>query len=1297
MNTSKGSQHESPLHDANLTSEQNLGSEPSFPHSRSTGATQLSRSGSKTASFHSNSKRQRGYSWSDGSTGTGFSFPYNMNRGTSVKAFEISDQSSSHWSQKAKSEQGFPKSYGSRGTESDALGSSQREISEENSRLIHINDPDQTNDKYEFAGNEIRTSKYTIITFLPRNLFEQFHRFAYIYFLIIIVLNQLPFLAVFGGFSSVLPLAFVLIVTAIKDGYEDWRRHRADRTENNRMADVWQDRSFQSKTWKQIRVGEVVKICANHTLPCDMVLLGTSDPSGVAYVQTTNLDGESNLKTRYAKQETSLRMPEKEPILGTIRCEQPNRNIYGFHANMEFEGKRISLGPSNILLRGCELKNTSWAVGVVVYAGQETKAMLNSSGAPSKRSRLESHMNRETLFLSSFLVIMCAVVGLGMGFWLDRHKDELNTSPYYRKKYFNSSTNKDYNYHGMGLEVVFAILMGVIIFQIMIPISLYISMELVRVGQAYFMIRDRNMYDAGSNSRFQCRALNINEDLGQIKYVFSDKTGTLTENKMEFRDASVFGTNYSTSNVSAEHGDRTSSAGNKENEIFADTTDGIDGEVWKPKMKVDVDPSLVQLLQKDNITQESKCAHDYFLTLAACNTVVPIIQETLQKDMKLIEYQGESPDEQALVYAAAAYGYALIERTSGYITINVHGERQRFDVAGLHEFDSDRKRMSVIVRCPDNTLKLLVKGADNSMLGIIDKTSNANLAKDAEGCSRDLISSTESHLHEYSSKGLRTLVVGARDLNVAEYEDWHHRYEEASNLLIGRTRKLREIANSIEFNLNLLGATGIEDRLQDGVPETIESLRQAGIKVWVLTGDKQETAISIGISCKLLTSSMQQIIINGKSKDACRKLLEDAKTTHGITKTKRKKGFFQRQKSTCIAIGDRVKAIPMSRMIFSETMSEIGGRISNTSGERMHPPLALIIDGTSLVYILENELEDELFDLATQCRVVLCCRVAPLQKAGIVALIKNRTDDMTLAIGDGANDVSMLQMADVGVGISGQEGRQAVMASDFAMGQFRFLKRLLLVHGHWNYHRMSYMILYNFYRNAVYVLMLFWYVLYTAFTATTAITEWSGQLYSIIYTSLPTIVVGIWDQDLSDNSLIRFPQLYGSGQREENYNPYLFWVTMMDTLWQSLVIVYVGYFAYTHSTVDIWSIGSLWTIAVVLLVNLHLAMDISSWTLITHVSVWGSIVATWICLVILDCIENLPSYGTIFHIITWGSYWLSLILIVLLALLPRFLVKTTKQTFWPSDIDIARAIEISTTDPRYSAAERNQITASATS
>ncbi|XP_068659083.1 phospholipid-transporting ATPase 1-like isoform X1 [Aristolochia californica] len=1121
--------------------------------------------------------------------------------------------------------------YGSRGADSEGF-SSQREISDEDARVIYINDPVRTNENFEFAGNSIRTGKYSVLTFLPRNLFEQFHRVAYIYFLIIAILNQLPQLAVFGRAASILPLAFVLSVTAIKDAYEDWRRHKSDRIENSRLASVLVNGQFQLKKWKEIRVAEIIKVTANETLPCDMVLLSTSDPTGVAYVQTINLDGESNLKTRYAKQETLSRMPEKEGSPGLIRCERPNRNIYGFMANMEIEGKRVSLGPSNIILRGCELKNTAWVVGVVVYAGQETKVMLNSSGAPSKRSRMETQMNRETTLLSLFLIALCSIVSTCAGIWLRRHKDELNFSPYYRKKDFSEQEEEDYNYYGLGLEILFAFLMSVIVFQIMIPISLYISMELVRLGQAYFMIRDTHLFDEASNSRFQCRALNINEDLGQIKYVFSDKTGTLTENKMEFQCASIRGVDYNSGKAS----------------LDSDKDDYpviVDGKLLKPKMMVKADQELFRLLRGGKEIHEEKYAHDFFLALAACNTIVPIILDTQDPDVRLIDYQGESPDEQALAYAAASYGFVLVERTSGHIVIDVLGDRQRFDVLGLHEFDSDRKRMSVIVGCPDKSVKVFVKGADSSMFSIIDKSSNA-----------DVIRATEAHLHTYSSLGLRTLVIGMRELDGHEFEQWQSAYEKANNALMGRASLLRSVAASIESSLLILGASGIEDKLQQGVPEAIEALRQTGIKVWVLTGDKQETAISIGYSSKLLTNEMTQIFINSNSKESCRKSLVDG-----------------------MAMSKKLAALSISTPNMGD---EVTRRV----------PLALIIDGNSLVYILETELEEELFQLATSCGVVLCCRVAPLQKAGIVALIKNRTEDITLAIGDGANDVSMIQMADVGIGISGQEGRQAVMASDFAMGQFRFLVPLLLVHGHWNYHRMGYMILYNFYRNAVFVLILFWYVLYTAFTLSPAINEWSSVLYSVIYTSLPTIAVGILDKDLGRRTLMKHPQLYGGGHRQECYNTKLFWLTMLDTVWQSLVIFYIPYIGFRYctsngSSIDGSSIGNLWTFAVVVLVNLHLAMDVIRWTWIAHAVIWGSIIVTFICVIIIDAIPSLPGYWAIIHSLGTGGFWLCFLAILVTALIPRFFVKVFVQHLIPDDVQIAREAEKSVASRDFATVE----------
>ncbi|KAK4481259.1 hypothetical protein RD792_012143 [Penstemon davidsonii] len=1143
----------------------------------------------------------------------------------------------------------------------------------DNPRLIHINDPKKTNDKFDFSGNEIRTSKYTFLNFLPKNLFIQFHRVAYLYFLAIAALNQLPPLAVFGRTVSLFPLLFVLTVTAVKDGYEDWRRHRSDRNENNRESLVLQPDEFSLKRWKKIQAGEVVKINSDETMPCDMVLLGTSDPSGIAYIQTMNLDGESNLKTRYARQETNKLVLEGTRISGVIKCEQPNRNIYEFTANMELNGHRFPLSQSNIILRGCQLKNTEWAIGVVVYAGQDTKAMLNSAMSSSKRSRLETYMNRETLWLSVFLLIMCLIVATGMGLWLKRHETQLDTLPFYRKLYFGQGKEgKKYKYYGIPMETFFSFLSSIIVFQIMIPISLYITMELVRLGQSYFMIGDMHMYDSNTNSRFQCRSLNINEDLGQIRYVFSDKTGTLTENKMEFRKASIWGKNY----------DNTLPMAGSLGDTNVEVEDLMFGRrKWKLKSEITPDFELMKLMHKDLYGEERIAARDFFLALAACNTVIPILtgcpssgtDHTLDDIPISINYQGESPDEQALVAAASAYGYTLFERTSGHIVIDANGEKLRLDVLGLHEFDSVRKRMSVIIRFPDDTVKVLVKGADTSMFSILKDNPDDHIRN-----------ATLCHLNEYSSEGLRTLVVASRDLTGEQLVEWQNMYEDASTSLTDRSAKLRQTAALIECNLTLLGATAIEDKLQEGVPEAIESLRQAGIKVWVLTGDKQETAISIGLSCRLLTADMHQIIINGNSDEECRKLLYDAKAKYSVNFD----SCEENAEIDYLEVPSKTKSSNLPERAVKEDGPTFG-------------PLALIIDGSSLVYILEKDLESEaciisnfvlvLFDLATSCKVVLCCRVAPLQKAGIVDMIKGRTDDMTLAIGDGANDVSMIQMADVGVGLSGQEGRQAVMASDFAMGQFRFLKRLLLVHGHWNYQRIGYLVLYNFYRNAVFVLMLFWYILCTAFSTTSALTDLSSVFYSVLYTSVPTIVVGILDKDLSHKTLLKYPKLYAAGHRQESYNMSLFWITMADMLWQSLVLFYVPLFTYKESTIDIWSMGSLWTIAVVILVNIHLAMDIKRWVFITHCAIWGSIIVTYGCMVVIDSIPVFPNYGTIYHLMKSPTYWLTILLITVIGLLPRFIFKVFHHIFWPSDIQIAREAEVLRKRRRFFGSKKDRV------
>lgn len=1159
-------------------------------------------------------------------------------------------------------------------------------------RVVHVGDPARPAEGQQLAGNRIRTSKYTIVTFLPRNLFEQFHRIAYLYFLVLVILNQIPVLSAFGRTASLFPLLLVLIVTALKDGYEDWERHRADRVENARESLVRSQEGgqFVPKKWASIAVGELLKLHNNDTVPCDLVLLATSDPEGRAYIETLNLDGESSLKTRRCLAATQQARAEGVAADGRIVCELPNRNIYDFSGYMDVGGQRYALGAANMILRGAEVRNTGWLVGCVVYAGAETKAMLNSSGAQSKRSRLERHMNREVVILAAVLIFMCSVGAIGMGLWL-------SSNPVHELPFYGAQNS----YHGVGGEAIINWLSLLIVFQIMVPISLYISLELVRLGQSFFMRVDLAMWHEPTRTSLQCRALNINEDLGQVRYVFSDKTGTLTENRMEFHACSILGTNYDSQEIAPRTGDEEAEISvAQQGPESQSLLNGLPLK-WKPKAGAKVDAALVRALQAAPPPSARTLAaggglYDFFLVLAVCNSVVPTklsrsvtgevgMRAATAEEGGWVEYQGESPDEQALVTAAAAYGFSLLERSTSYVVLTALDEIRRYDVLGVHEFDSVRKRMSVVVRGPDGRVLLLLKGADSAVL---------HLCRAAQGAAeRSCLEGTERDLDAYAREGLRTLVVAARELPPAEVQRWAAAYETASTAILERGDKVGALAESVERELQLLGATGIEDRLQQGVPATIALLRQAGCKVWVLTGDKQETAISIAYSAGLITRAMRTIVINEATVEGVSRALDDASSAFvrnrrsGSSRSAPRGSLLRRFVSLFRGNGSEAEAdmatLEGGREAADSRLPSPAGAgpggfqpLRQSARAAESAPLALVIDGAALLHALHSDLEQQLYELATACRVVICCRVAPLQKAGIVSLVKGRSKELTLAIGDGANDVSMIQMADVGVGISGQEGRQAVMASDFAIAQFRFLGRLLLVHGHWNYQRLAYMILYNFYRNAVFVLMLFWFTLYTAYSPQTGLSDWSLVLFSVIYTSVPTIAVGILEQDLRPETLASLPALYGAGLRGESYNAGLFWLMLLDTVWQSLVLFFVPFFTALHSDYGLWEVGQVWTFGVVIVVNLHLAMDVRHWTWIHHVVIWLSIVVTFCVLLILDTGVSTPQYKAMVHAIGQGWYWLDLLLITVLALMPRFIVKAVVQRYAPNDIQVAYEVEL---------------------
>ncbi|CAD7086518.1 unnamed protein product [Hermetia illucens] len=1219
-----------------------------------------------------------------------------------------------------------------------------------------------------YVANKIRTTKYTLLSFIPKNLLEQFHRVANLYFIFIVLLNWFPEINAFGKEVAMIPVLFVLGVTAIKDLFEDQRRRASDKRINNSTCRVYNGESerYKKVLWQDVRVGDLIHLSNNETVPADILLLRTSDPHGACYIDTCDLDGETNLKRREVvrgfAEKQSIFTPSK--FVSRIEADAPTTKIYRFHgALIHSSGERVPLSTESLLLRESRLKNTDFIEGVVVYAGHETKAMLNNSGPRYKRSQLEQQMNIDVIWCVIILLILCVIGAVGCKMWLSSF--EGLTIPFL-------PFEVDPSYEGL-----IAFWTYIIILQVMIPLSLYVTIEFCKILQVYHIHNNADLFDHQTNKKTECRAMNITEELGQVQQIFSDKTGTLTENKMLFRRCTINGLDYNhpPSELEREY-----------------------SKPGSPAPPLTINSKLIEdmspLTSGQYLSQSSQRMQEFFVVLAICNTVVvsatphhdmmnasgvievqnnqedstaqlntvrpgkdsltvrntlanggatlnvpnsatarhiaggdrytrltesrsvtpsppptnlslplskpnhqhipslsPIsssaestpISESPPMKIKSISsnvsptgrartlinsklntltsflntkshakrianklktnnspkeystpdgrplFEAESPDELALVNAAYSYDFCLINRSPNHILISVPGLGiVEYEVLKVLPFDSSRKCMSIVVRrTGSQEIILYTKGADSSIMPALVPCSPDT----PDGRLRE---KTQQQLDLYARQGLRILVMAKRSLNPTEYTDWWARHQEIEMSLENRERRLRESFAKLESNLTLLGATGIEDRLQEGVPEAIASLLSAGIIIWVLTGDKPETAINVAYSAKLFNPQMELLRLTARSRDAA-------------------------ESSILFYLSE----------IEKETTDMVDGYRS-----RMVKSRALVVDGKTLTFILDlrSNLIKPFLKLTRYCASVLCCRSTPLQKAYLVKVVKEELHISTLAIGDGANDVSMIQMADIGVGISGQEGLQAVMAADFTLARFRLLERLLLSHGYWCYDRLARMILYFFYKNAAFVFLIFWYQLYCGFSGAVMIDQMYLMLYNLLFTSLPPLAIGVYDKTVPEDLLLANPFLYRYGRLGVAYRPHTFWITMLDALFQSLVIFFVAEAAYWDTDVGIWEFGTTITTSCLITMLIHGAIEIRSWTVLHVLSMVLSLVSFFLFAIVynslcVSCLGLPSSYWVIFRCMGSLLFWLIIFLTAVISVLPRLVFRVLQTSFSPDD------------------------------
>ncbi|CAI5718827.1 unnamed protein product [Peronospora destructor] len=1023
---------------------------------------------------------------------------------------------------------------------------------------------------------------------------------------------------------------------------EDYKRHRADSIANNLLCKKYQheSRKFEVTKWHLLQVGDIVKVGNRDPVPADLIILGAFEPDpmnpvGICYVETKSLDGETNLKLKQgleATYPTLLSDAAVGDIKGTVVCEMPNNSIHRFSGSINLEGgKKEVITTNSVVLRGSMLRNTEYIYGLVVNTGLDTKIMMASSSEPMKWSNMERRLNRQILYICVLMVALCLAGTILSTVWNHQNLDK------------DQRKGAWYLYDGDSMGVkspvgnfFIMVLYYFLLLNSFIPVSLYVSMTSVKFMQSFFMNNDLEMYHEETDTPCQVRTMSLNEELGQIDYIFSDKTGTLTCNIMEFRKCSINGVAYGLgeTEVGIAAKKRQQEEAPVASSVYAVTPGGgcaiplrkdennaTDRVVKAPFVNYQDDSLFDAMAQKNSV--QAKAIESFFEHLAVCHTVMP--EKAPDNSLRL---SASSPDEQALVAAAACFGYKFVARGPGKAMVEyfscidypenmtcnqpVAGHRVgTYEILEVLEFNSTRKRMSVILKGPSGDLKLLCKGADTVMYKRLRPTDDPAVKQ-----TRNL---TLQHMEHFASEGLRTLVIGSTDIDSHFFESWVIRYRAAINDMRqidlrrnGDDNDIDRLMEEIEVNLNILGATAIEDRLQADVPDTIYKLRQASIKIWMLTGDKEETAINIGFACRLLTSDIERIVISADTHLDLAAIMgeleayaheEDSGDTPASTPDGAPNASLIRSESRGSLVSLRNQNKRLTRI---ESMAE-----------RPQQDLALVIDGETLELALE-ECPELLLKVAEKCVAVIACRVSPAQKAQLVRLVRDNNPRIrTLAIGDGANDVSMIQAAHVGVGISGQEGMQAANSSDYAIAQFKFLSRLLLVHGRWNYVRMGKLILYIFYKNVILNLTQFWYMIYTGYSGQKFYLEWGLQGYNLLFTSLPIILVSTFEQDVPACLAHNYPLLYRIGQENTRFNTKVVWAWISSCMWESLVIcfgiVYGMCFLVTEGdTPAMWVYGCTSFTVVLIVVTLKLCLHQQMWWPM-HIAIYILSFLLWIC------------------------------------------------------------------------------------
>ncbi|KAK2148328.1 hypothetical protein LSH36_502g02038 [Paralvinella palmiformis] len=1023
--------------------------------------------------------------------------------------------------------------FGQRHRCCDSCGERCRRKKEYKPRTVYLGRQNATDQT--FPPNVVRNQKYNVFTFIPLVLFEQFQFFLNFYFLCLACSQFIPEVRVAYLYTYWIPLAFVITVTMVRECVDDVRRFRRDREVNSQKYTKLTSSGPIQIPSSQIKVGDLILLEKNQRVPADLVLLRTTERNGSVFIRTDQLDGETDWKLRLAVTPTQ-RLDSNAELL-EYKCqlysEKPQRDIHSFIGT--FTSSENSTEDS------LSIENTVWA-STVIASGSAVGVVIytgcetRSTMNTSRPKTKVGLLDEEVNTLTKLLFVMVAILALIMMILK--------------------------GFGGSWYQYMFRF---IALFSAIIPISLRVNLDMGKVCYSWMVMQDKNIPDTVT------RSTTIPEELGRISYLLSDKTGTLTQNDMVFKRLHLGTVSFTA-------------------ETMDEVMQHLSAAYSTPKESSSVTSKAAPKVRRTVVTRVQQAIK----AIALCHNVTPVYEDSDPDEIDLdqpeadqqidrhVTYQASSPDEVALVTWTESVGLVLNRRDLNSMTLRTPSNQLiKYQILQIFPFTSETKRMGIIVKEEDTgEITFYMKGADVVMQSIVQY--NDWLDEECGNMARE---------------GLRTLVVAKKSLTEEQYQDFENRYHQAKMSIQERSAKVAAVIESLERDMELLCLTGVEDKLQEGVRPSLELLRNAGIKIWMLTGDKLETATCIAKSSRLVSRSQDIHVFK--------------------------------------AISNR-----------SEAHLEL-------NAFRRKSDCALIIMGESLEICLQF-YEHEFMELACQCPAVVVCRCSPTQKADIVKLLKTHTRKRTCSIGDGGNDVSMIQMADVGIGIVGKEGKQASLAADFSITQFSYLTRLLLVHGRNSYKRSASLSQFVIHRGLIITTM---QAVFSAVFYFASVPLFPGFLtvgYSTVFTMFPVFSL-VLDKDVSSDIAMTYPELYKdmTKGRSLNYKTFFMWVLI--SMFQGGVIMYGAFLLFEADFIHIVAITFTSLIITELLM---VALTIRTWHYLM-------ILAEFLSLGIY--VASLAVFRAFFDtdfLETWDFVW-KVLVITSVSCIPLYILKYLRRRFSP--------------------------------